>query len=151
MNTPVDRRRLLGPDDFRRDNAEAEAYLLASQPARPKPSKDEQARLDELQLALDEATVQRDAALAARSEARRAQGEAREAEAAREQESQGFSGLTDWLTGGRKVPSVATARAAAEETEKQFLEAEAVMDRARRDLTAAEARVRRNLARKGAA
>ncbi len=151
MTTNPDRRRLLDADDFRADNAEAEAYLLASQPPRPTPSKADQARLDELQANLDEAAVSRDGALAARSEARRALGEALEAERAREQESQGFSGLTDWLTGGRKIPSVATAKAAVEEADRRFLEAEAIMDRARRDLTAAEAQARAAAERKGAA
>ncbi len=143
MTTPaVDRRRLLGPDDFRADLAEAESFLLASQPPRPTPSKEQQRELDELQARLDEAAVSRDAALAARMRAGRAAQEAYEAERARQQEGQGFVGLANWLTGGKKIPSLATAKAALEEAEKRFLEAEAVQDRARRDLTSAEARVR---------
>ncbi len=149
--TTTDRRRLLDADDFRNDNAEAEAYLLANQPQRPAPSKEQQRELDALQAQLDEATGLRDAALTARGEARLALGEAHEVERARQQEGQGFSGLVDWLTGGKKIPSVATAKAVVEEGEKRFLEAEAVMDRAHRDLTAAEARARAAAERRGSA
>lgn len=66
--------------------AEAEAYLRASQPPRPTPSKDEQRELDELQARLDEAVVNRDAALAARMRSGRAVLEAREVERARQKE-----------------------------------------------------------------
>jgi len=151
MNTPVDRRRLLDADDFRADNAEAEAYLLASQPPRPKPSKDEQRELDELRARLDEACRLRDAALAARFQAGRVGMEAEAAERARQQQNVGGVGLTNWLTGGKKVPSLATAKAAFEEAEARFLEAESVQDRARRDLTAAEARARAAAERRGSA
>ena len=77
--------------------------------------------------------------------------EAQEFQRARQQEGQGFAGLAAWVTGGRKIPSVASARAAREEAEGRFLEAESVQDRAHRDLNAAEARARAAAERRGSA
>jgi len=146
--TTTDRRRLLDASDFRDDLAEAEAFMRASQPERPRPSQEQQRELDELQARLDGAVVDREAALAARVQARRVGMEAQEFQRAGQQ---GFAGLAAWVKGGKKIPSVAAAKAAFEEAEARFLEAEAVQDRARRDLTAAEARVRAAAERKGAA
>lgn len=151
MTTTTDRRRLLDASDFHAELAEAESFLLASQPQQPTPTKAEQRELAELQAQLDEAAVSRDAALAARMRAGRAAQEAFEAERAQRHEHQGFAGLAAWVTGGKKIPSLATATAALEEAEKRFLEAEAIQDRAHRDLTSAEARVRAAAERKGAA
>jgi len=144
--TTTDRRRLLDASDFRDDLAEAEAFMRASQPERPRPSQEQQRELDELQARLDEAAAPRDAALLARREAIRVAQEAADAERAQRQEGQGFAGLVDWVTGGRKIPSLANAKAALEEAEQRFLEAESVQDRAHRDLNAAEARMARGAA-----